>query len=208
MSWRIVVLSLLVVGLGAAPVTAQTRFPPVAPAPALLSDVLLDPLPQQEPEPPILPTPGPSPEPRGSVRAVTRTAAGYTVTVQGGRWPYYPDLPPGLSPAALSDAGLLLDVSIANTSGISMRYSAANFRVRQGDRIYNPDTGVDVQPKLGDGELPGSVSPGQAPSTARGLVNFWLPVPGSLDGLSLDYVPDTVGGIPLPSLSLPLDVVR
>ena len=205
MSWRIVVLSLLVVGLSAAPVTAQTQFPPLAQTPGLLSDVLLDPLPQREPEPPILPTPGP---PRGSVRAVTRAAESYTVTVQGGRWPYYPDLPPGLSPAALRDAGLLLDVSIANTSAVPMRYSAANFRVRQGDRIYTPDTGGDLQPKLGDGELPGSASPGQAPSTARGLVNFWLPYPGSLDGLILDYVPDTVGGIPLPSLSLPLDVAR
>src|SRR5690349_18633131 len=111
MAWRIIVLSLLVLGLTAPPVTAQRQWA----GPSQVFPI---------PEPP----PGSSPEPIGSVRAVTRAAEGYAVTVQGGRWPYYPDLAPGLSAAALSDAGLLLDVSIANTSAVPMRYSAANFR--------------------------------------------------------------------------------
>jgi hypothetical protein len=210
MSWRIVVLSLLVLGLTTVPVTARTQLAgfyqltPVATPPA---------------------------QPAGPVGAVTRAASGFEVTIHGGRWPYLP--PTTAAGAVLVDPTvrwLALDVSVANACPEPVDYSAAYFRVRLGDlpgEIIGANQPVpvgDLQPALGDGTLPASRSRGVAPPRTRGWVTFSdLPTDApNLGQLFLDYVTplDQFGDIPLPHpaepvvcpplrrLSHPLEIVR
>ena len=195
MSWRIIVLALLGLGLTAVPVAAQTP---------LVGSY------QDPPPPPSSDPPRPAP---GSVSAVTGAAQGYEVTVSGGRWPYNPPATPApfvvpVPPSML----LLLNVSVANTGSSPMSYSTANFRLRVGDATLTPTQALAPQPALGNGQLSGASSPGLASSTAQGYVTFDVDTDtlrANYDRVFLDYTPaDTPAGIPMPPLSLQLDIAR
>jgi hypothetical protein len=186
----VVVLSLLVLGLSAAPATAWT---PLAGS-------------YQIPPPSA-----------GSVAPDSVSAGGllgFEVTIHGGRWPYTPPTTPAA--AALADPSttwLALDVSVANWCSVGATdYSAGYFRVRRGDLpgqivgTNRPVPAGDLQPALGDGTLPASPTPGRDPPRRRGWVTFSdVPNPLAPDNLNLgpfflDYVTplDALGDIPLP----------
>ena len=112
MWWRLVVPSLLVLGLTAAPVTARTRW--AGPSP-------------------ILQVATPTPDAQGSVRPVNILLESCEVTVYGGQLPYTPPGTPAPAVASAPTWSVALDVSIANRGRRPMLYNAANFTVRLQD---------------------------------------------------------------------------
>jgi hypothetical protein len=219
MSWRIVVLSMLALGLTTAPVTAWTQW-----AGAYQTTPVATP-------PQVTPVATPPAQSPGPVGAVTRAGGGFEVTIHGGRWPYTPPMTPADAvPADPNVRWLALDVSVAKVCPESVPYSAAYFRVRLGNLpgeiigANRPVPAGDLQPALGDGWLPASPSSATAPPRARGWVTFAdLPMNApNLGELFLDYVTplDQFGDIPLPAptepgeclplrrLSLPLEIAR
>jgi hypothetical protein len=206
MWWRLVVPSLLVLGLTAAPVTARTRW--AGPSP-------------------ILQVATPTPDAQGSVRPANILLESCEVTVYGGQWPYTPPGTPAPAVASAPNWSVALDVSITNRGRRPMLYNAANFTVRLQDATTvtfgQPVLVGGMEPALRDGRLPPSPSPDAPPPAARGWVTFRglparAPDPGTI---FLEYTPPPTTINPVPSesdpdpcpssglpLSLPLEIAR